>query len=465
MIQRCRIGRNLALRWLCSFDKAFMFNNNFKIELVKTKDKYEGLRTLWCEVFGDEPSFVDAMYANFGADPAVGIYASDDICGYIIREVEEPESEPKSESESQSQSKPESESKSESKSKPESESESKEVGSEADICKVISALTCFRCGEFKGKPIHTSYAICTDPKYRGLGLAGSLVEKARDDAISKGGISLISPAEPSLEKFYGAHGYAPFFFIDRMITGGEAEKSHIPDGEVGTPDEGFTFDKEVDESKEVFARGGDFDESDEDFIFDEEDMEYEKVCPGTRLRTLDAAEYNEYRERFLEDIPHVVLSEQMLKLVQAESTMPDGSSGLLLINDGDAICAMNTYEIENEHSEPQDGDEISAASEDRRKDESSFYKNEVEKQAESDRTVGTMFSVEELILNPALAAMSSEIAEEIAAGIAEQFELKRLNYRTPGSKHCQSMAAGLSDAEIAENNEREVPAYYGFPIE
>ena len=50
---------------------------------------------------------------------------------------------------------------------------------------------------------------------RGLGLAGRLVEHARDIVLGAGGISLISPAEPSLEKFYGAHGYEPHFYARR----------------------------------------------------------------------------------------------------------------------------------------------------------------------------------------------------------------------------------------------------------
>ena len=196
--------------------------HNFSVKTISNKDEYEGLRTLWCEVFSDEPNFVDAMYANFG----------EDIAGYVAADEE------------------------------------------GRIC---SALTRFKCGTFEGKDVYTSYAICTAKEMRGLGLAGRLVETARDDVLNKGGISLISPAEPSLENFYGAHGYVPFFFADKNLA----------------------------------------QEDEEDFIFDAEDEEYEKFEAKTVLKDLKYDEYNEYREHFLEGIPHVKLNEHMMRLVQA----------------------------------------------------------------------------------------------------------------------------------------------------
>ena len=52
----------------------------FRLEIADNKEEYEGLRTLWCEVFSDEPSFVDAMYANFGEG---GIHRG---YGYVVDE-------------------------------------------------------------------------------------------------------------------------------------------------------------------------------------------------------------------------------------------------------------------------------------------------------------------------------------------------------------------------------------------
>ena len=300
--------------------------HNYLVKTISNKDEYEGLRTLWCEVFSDEPSFVDAMYANFG----------EDIVGYVATDEE---------------------------------------GA------VRSALTCFKCGTFEGRDVYTSYAICTAKEVRGLGLAGRLVEAARDDVLSKGGVSLISPAEPSLEKFYGAHGYVPFFYVDKRVA----------------------------------------EDDEEDFIFDAEDDEYEKFEAEMALKSLKWDEYNKYRESFLEGIPHVKLNEHMMRLVQAEAAMPDGESGLLLVNGGDAICAMNAGE---------DG----------------------------------ALEIEELLVNPLLSSISSEIADEMACRIAAHFERTSMRYRVPGGSHCQSMAAGLTD-EIKVKIESGEPEYYGFPVE
>lgn len=319
-------------------------NSKYRIETVDSNNKYEGLRTLWCEVFGDEPSFVDSMYANFG----------EDIAGYVA------------------------------------------VDADGRVC---SALTCFCCGTFEGKPVYTSYAICTAPELRGLGLAGSLVEAARDDVLSKGSISLISPAEPSLEKFYGAHGYLPFFFVDKRNT---------EDGS---------------------------DEDAEDFIFDEEDDEYAKAEPKMELAPLDYIGYNKYREEFLADIPHVRLNEHMLRLVQAESTLPTGESGLLLVNGGDAICAVNYTDANEEDAAEACGEMRSA-----------------------------MPEIEELLINPRLSSISSEIADEMACRLAAHFGQPGLRYRVPGASHCQSMAAGLTE-EMKEEASAGLPAYYGFPVE
>ena len=303
-----------------------IMEKEFRLKIADNNDEYEGLRTLWCEVFSDEPAFVDAMYANFG----------EDISGYVAVD---------------------------------------EDGT------VSSALTCFKCGSFEGRDVYTSYAICTSEDLRGLGLAGNLVEAARDDVLSMGGISLISPAEPSLENFYGAHGYTPLFYVDKRVT----------------------------------------DEDEEEFIFDAEDNEYEKFEAKTVLKALRWDEYNEYRERFLEELPHVKLNEHMMRLVQAEAAMPDGESGLLLVNGGDAICAMNAGD---------DG----------------------------------VLEIEELLVNPLLSSISSEIADEMACRIAAHFERTSMKYRVPGDAYCQSMAAGLTD-EMMDKIQSGEPAYYGFPVE
>ena len=118
--------------------------------------EYEGLRSLWCEVFGDPPEFVDAFYENF----------SGDITGYVMV---------------------------------------------AEDGEVHSALTCHRCGTYAEKPVYVSYAVCTRSDMRGLGLASELVRFVRDRVTEAGGLSLVSPAEASLVSYYEGLGYEPYF--------------------------------------------------------------------------------------------------------------------------------------------------------------------------------------------------------------------------------------------------------------
>lgn len=214
---------------------------------------YEGLRVLWCEVFGDEPEYVDAMYANFGSD----------IHGYAV------------------------------------------VDPDGEVC---SALTCYRCGTYENRPVYVSYAICTREDMRGHGLGAMLTAFVRDEVITAGGISIVSPAEPSLEEFYARLGYEPWFMA--------AERA------VMSPE----FDEE---------EYDDFDEFDMDFG-DEDDGG--TFAPEMDIEPLSAERYNRYREAFLSVQPHVELSEAMMRLVEAETA---GSCGLYSINRGDAICAVS----------------------------------------------------------------------------------------------------------------------------
>jgi len=220
-------------------------DRDFRIESADTNERYEGLRALWCEVFNDEPDFVDSMYETL-----------EDIKGYVMLDAKD---------------------------------------------EIVSALTCFLSGTYDGRPVYVSYAICTKEDMRGLGLAGRLVEHVRDIVLDAGGISLISPAEPSLIDFYGAHGYEPHFY---------ALQSHA-----------LLDDEEI-------------------FEFDEEDDEYEKFKPEFEMKALDAASYNKYREAFLSVRPHIELNDSFMKLIYEESLQAGGSSGLFSINGGDAICAL-----------------------------------------------------------------------------------------------------------------------------
>ena len=135
----------------------------FKVEKADTRAKYEGLRDLWVRVFGDEPALVDHVYRVFGAD----------ITGYVI---------------------------------------CNEAG------KVVSVLTCYKAGTLMTQEVYVSYAVCTDPEYRGRGLGGQLTEYVKNvvTAGPDGGISLVSPAEESLIAFYKKLGYEETCFASEQ---------------------------------------------------------------------------------------------------------------------------------------------------------------------------------------------------------------------------------------------------------
>jgi len=215
---------------------------------------YEGLRALWHDVFGDPPEYVDAFYANFG----------EDITGYVVTD-------------------------------------------ESD--RVCSALTCHLCGFYEDRPVYVSYAICTRGDMRGKGLAAMLTSFVRDKVIASGGISVVSPAEPSLVSYYAELGYEPYFLaVERAVMSPE------------------------------------FDE--EDFLYDDEfdlDIEgaedSEPLMPEIDLQPLTEEKYNRFREAFLSGRPHIEPDEAMLRLMRAESM--DGC-GMCSVNRGDAICVISS---------------------------------------------------------------------------------------------------------------------------
>ena len=319
---------------------------DFRIEKADELSVYEGLRALWNKVFGDSAEYIDAFYSAFGKD----------IEGYAVLDKED---------------------------------------------RVVSSLTCYKCGVFAaenegsigsagpddvcppdsidGVPVYVSYAVCTDPDHRGLGLAGELVIYVRNLVTSpagpsggKGGVSLISPAEDSLIGFYENLGYSPFFYADQ--------------------------------------EAGISEEYDPASLLDEDD-DFEPVIPGFSAEPVDARAYNTYREAFLADLPHVRLSEAMMEAVRAESM--DGN-GLLLINGGDAVCTV----MQTEEGLPYGA---------------------------------------ELLVNPVLKGFSMEIDTEIAAKLAEHFDIRRFSFIKPGDRRCQSM--------IYTGGAVEAPAYFGFPLE
>ena len=420
-----------------------MENKGYKIKLVKEAEEYEGLRALWCRVFEDEPGFVDEMYRAFG----------DEIEGYVITD-------------------------------------------ETD--KVVSALTCYKSGTYSArtsdgrancdtansdnsnseksntsqKPVYVSYAICTDPEYRGLGLGGDLTSIVREIVTSpeeeiigldnaemhgKNGFSLVSPAEESLIKFYENLGYKKHFFAlqeecvpgstdadGETVSWGDYEQASDIEDAASNPEDAASNPEDAASNPEDAASNP------EDAVFDPEAVKYpygqdeeEPLEPEISMFEIEASMYNKYRESFLEDIPHVALSGKMADFVKS-------ISGLFLINRGDAICAVSEVPSED----------ASCAAKD--------------------------IIIEELLVNPMLKSISSEIDAELAEMIAGYFGAEKLIYRIPGRGYCQSMIAkgmagvrgqeettdpaGACDQEVILDSANadltgEEPAYYGFPIE
>lgn len=209
---------------------------------------HDELTELWCSVFGDSPGFVEAFFDNFG----------DDIESYVALD---------------------------------------ESGS------VCSAITCYPAGSYEGKPVYVSYAICTREDRRGRGLARALTEYVRDEVISRGGISIVSPAEESLEEFYSDLGYEPHFHAaPRVVLAESFEDDPFEDGPDG-------------------------------FILDEDD-DFEAVRPKADIRKTDASVYNKYREAYLAGVPHIKLSDEMLGAAEL------AGEGFYIINNGDAVCCV-----------------------------------------------------------------------------------------------------------------------------
>ena len=306
----------------------------YRIMTTEDGGVYEGIRSLWCAVFGDEPGFVDHVYRTFGRD----------IRGYAA------------------------------------------AGRDGAV---VSALTVYRCGSFEGKPVWVTYAVCTAPEHRGHGLAGMLTERARDDVISSGAISIVSPDDEELADWYGKLGYVPCFYAsERAALSPEFDDEEFDDFD------GFDMD------------------------FGGEDRAAPQ--PAIELKELSPEVYSRYREAFLDGRPHIVMSGDMMELEASETI---GGKGLYSVNGGDAICAVL--------------------------------------EADPLRVV-----LSELITNPMLLEISSDIDAEIASLIAGHFRAAECVYTTPGPGRCQSMIAGRpgTAAEPGEEPYLFEEAYFGFPI-
>ncbi|WP_409337047.1 GNAT family N-acetyltransferase [Eubacterium sp. F2] len=158
---------------------------------------------------------------------------------------------------------------------------------------VCAALTQFHMGtlselstashaaDISAVPVQISYAIGTDPLQRGHGYGSAITQYAAEQAEKDGDLSVLSPADQGLVNFYRPLNYLPFFYKEELT----AEAAAADEGTVRNLD----------------------------------------------IRPLSAAEYNDLRENFLSNRPHIFLSDQALayESLCAGAEMPEGSSELL----------------------------------------------------------------------------------------------------------------------------------------
>lgn len=179
-----------------------------------------------------------------------------------------------------------------------------------------------KVSDIAGKSIEMSYAICTDPAARGKGYGSHITVYAREIAESSRKLSMLSPAEPSLIKFYEPLEYKKFMYAEQ---GSVLTYEHV-------------------------------------------DFEFSHL----QTKVLTPQEYNNYRETILANRVHIKLSEGALRFAAglvvpytsgslpaldagsadwagsapdwaAESGAPDGS-GFLLISDGAEPLAIAACE-------------------------------------------------------------------------------------------------------------------------
>jgi GNAT superfamily N-acetyltransferase len=134
-------------------------------------------------------------------------------------------------------------------------------------------------------PAFVSYAICTLRSERGKGYGSVITEYARDIAVRNGAVSLLSPAEPSLIKFYKPLGYESRFFTTMIEVEAANAQENVP--------------------------------------------AFRKVSPG---------EYNSMREEFLADTPHIRLSDNAMKCAALFS---DGGDSLYIDEDESIMFVLS----------------------------------------------------------------------------------------------------------------------------
>lgn len=150
--------------------------------------------------------------------------------------------------------------------------------------RIVSAAYRLPLGRFSatGEAVRLIYAVATLPEYRSRGFGAELVREAIGDSLC-----VLCPAEESLFSYYAHICGAKTVFFARTLTG-------AADG-------------------------------------------------GYIVRPVSPAEYHALRERFLRDIPHVELCEDMLRYQLALSSISGG--GLFAAEKGNEIISCAAVEV------------------------------------------------------------------------------------------------------------------------
>ena len=158
-----------------------------------------------------------------------------------------------------------------------------------------------KVSDIAGKSIEMSYAICTDPAARGKGYGSHITVYAREIAESSRKLSMLSPAEPSLIKFYEPLEYKKFMYAEQ---GSVLASEHV-------------------------------------------DFEFSHL----QTKVLTPQEYNNYRETILANRVHIKLSEGALRFA-AGLAAPYTSGSLPTLDAGSADLAGSAPDCEAESGAP-----------------------------------------------------------------------------------------------------------------
>lgn len=263
-----------------------------------------------------------------------------------------------------------------------------------------------KVSDIAGKSIEMSYAICTDPAARGKGYGSHITVYAREIAESSRKLSMLSPAEPSLIKFYEPLEYKKFMYAEQ---GSVLASEHV-------------------------------------------DFEFSHL----QTKVLTPQEYNNYRETILANRVHIKLSEGALRFA-AGLAAPYTSGSLPTLDAGSADLAGSAPDCEAESGAPDcsgfllisDGAEPLAIA--------------VCEAAEA----GSLAAAELLTFSED--GGHKELGIAIAKALATRCGAKRCDYMMPSRSGSETSAAlGMISASYEELSEvysaapGECPPYMGF---